>query len=108
MSAGRLVFVVCLVFSFYFLYIAGAGVLRSHQISQEESLARARVEQLEQDLQHLQAVREYVSSDYYVEGEARRKLGYVRDGEVAIVVTSPDPESHTDRGGAWWKRLFPK
>lgn len=108
MSSGRLFFAVCVMFSCYFVYTAGAAALRSHRIASDEASAIAQVVQLESDKAHLEATLRYVSSDAYVEQEARRSFGYVRDGEIAVVVDSPEPESEPTQGGAWWERLFPR
>ena len=64
--------------------------------------------QLEAEKAYLQAVKDYVSSDAYVEQEARRRLGYIRDGEVPFVVISPAPQPQTETDGPWWQRLFPR
>ena len=40
--------------------------------------------------------------------EARRQLGYVRDGEVPFVVVSPALPDDSKPAGDWWERLFPR
>jgi cell division protein FtsB len=63
---------------------------------------------LEAQKEYLLAIRSYVASDAYVEQEARRQLGYIRDGEVPFVVLSPALEEGARPKGSWWQRLFPK
>ena len=58
--------------------------------------------------QYLQAVKDYVSSDAYIEQQARRQLGYVRDGEIGFAVVSPPPVQTAQPSGDWWERLFPR
>jgi len=108
MSSGRLVFALCLVFSGYFAYTAAIEALQSHNVARDEATAARRVQELESDRAQLRAIVEYVSSDAYVEQEARRTLGYVRDGEIAIVVVGPEPVRTPEESGDWWKRLFPR
>ncbi|MBI2765685.1 MAG: septum formation initiator family protein [Chloroflexi bacterium] len=85
------------------------GALRNNQFEQERAQTARGVAELQQKEAYLKAVKDYVSSDAYVEQEARRQLGYVRDGEVGFAVISPpaapDPTAPT---GDWWQRLFPR
>ncbi len=103
-----MVFCICLVIAVYFAYTAGSGAFRTRQLSREEALAQAQLQQLREDAAYLEGVRAYVSSDAYVEQEARRKLGYVREGETAFIVVSPPLEEATRAPARWWERLFPR
>lgn len=108
-SRSRLFFLVCLAIAGYFTYSAAIGAFRTHQLTQEEREASRQVEALREKKAYLEAVKAYVASDAYVEQEARRQLGYVREGEVPFVVVSPPlkQESQPDSGD-WWQRLFPR
>ena len=108
MNTARLFFVACAAISCYFIYNAGSGVIRSHRFSQQEAAALVQAEELKNDKLYLEAVLDYVSSDSYVEQEARRRLGFVRLGEIPVIVTSPTPEAQETVGGKWWERLFPR
>ena len=66
------------------------------------------VQVLEDNRAYLQAVKDYVASDAYVEQQARRQLGYVRPGEIPFVVTGPELPKDANRTGEWWQRLFPR
>jgi len=90
------------------LYTAVTGAFRTHQLAQDRDRAQHQVEQLEEKQKYLTAVRAYVASDQYVEQEARRQLGYVRDGEIPFVVVSPPVEESAQPRGEWWQRLFPR
>jgi len=107
-SSARLFFAASLALSCYFIYTATSGALRSHRIANEEAEAAAAVQDLRQDKEYLEAVLKYVGSDAFVEQEARRRLGYVREGEIAVVVTSPAPKLPPPASGEWWERLFPR
>jgi cell division protein FtsB len=66
--------------------------------------------QLEDEQQKLTAIREYLSSDEYIESVARRMLGLVKPGETRVVVSSPDaeptPATEKPAGATWWEGLF--
>jgi len=108
LTRGRIVFAACLLAASYFLYTAGVGALRNHQLSDERQRAAQEIADLEAQKEYLTAIRSYVASDAYVEQEARRQLGYVRDGEVPFVVLSPPLEEESRPRGSWWQRLFPR
>lgn len=109
-SRGRVLFLGCLVAASYFTYSAVGGAIRTHQLAQEKSQDSAELTTLRQKVAYLQAVKDYVASDDYVEQEARRQLGYVRYGEVPYVVVSPalKSDSTSPVTGDWWQRLFPR
>lgn len=98
---------VCVAVAAYFLYTAGLDIVQSRQVSEEQERANLELERLQEKKAYLEAVREYAGSDAYVEQEARSKLGYVREGEVPFVVTSP-PAPEDEVNGEWWERLFPR
>lgn len=104
----RLVILGCLVIAGYGLYTAASGWYRNSQLEHDRAAAELRVEQLQAKKAYLEGVKEYVASDAYVEQQARRQLGYGREGEVVFVVTSPSIEQEADNRGTWWERLFPR
>ena len=108
-SRSRLIFAACLLLAGWFTYTAVAGRIRNEQIDAEHAAALAEVRELEEKKAYLQGVIDYVSSDAYVEQEARRELGFVRDGEIAFAVVSPKPAEDEEKpAGHWWERLFPR
>jgi cell division protein FtsB len=88
-SRSRLIFAAAMIVAAYFIYTAAEGALRAHSVSQNRNQAEDRVAQLEAKKSYLEAVKEYVGSDSYVEQEARRRLGYTRDGEVRSSSSAP-------------------
>lgn len=104
----RLVILACLVVAGYGLYTAASGWYRNGQLEHDREAAEVRVQELVAKKAYLAGVREYVGSDAYVEQQARRQLGYGREGEVVFVVTSPSIEQEPDNRGTWWERLFPR
>ena len=60
----------------------------------------------------LEAVRDYLRTDEYIEGEARRLLGLVQPGESLVVVSSsvtPAPDSGESEDSdyrPWWEKLY--
>jgi len=104
----RLLICVCLLVAGYGLYTAASGWYRNSQLEHDRAAAEQRVQELQARKAYLEAVKQYVGSDAYVEQQARRQLGYAREGEVAFVVVSPPVEQEPDRGASWWERLFPR
>jgi len=104
----RLVIVLCLVVAAYGLYTAAAGWYRNVQLESDRETAEQRVKDLQDKKQYLEAVKSYVASDAYVEQQARRQLGYGREGETVFVVTSPEIKQDPRQSGSWWERLFPR
>lgn len=104
----RLVVIACLAVAGYFAYTAATGWIRNQQLTDDRAEAELRLRELEDRKAYLEAVRDYVASDAYVEQQARRQLGYIRDGEVPFVVTSPPVRDDGNPTGSWWERLFPR
>lgn len=104
----RLFIVCCLVVAAYGMYTAAAGWYRNGQLDSDRALAEQRVKDLQDRKLYLEAVKNYVASDAYVEQQARRQLGYGREGEYVFVVTSPEIKQDTTQSGSWWERLFPR
>ncbi|GAB4328578.1 MAG: hypothetical protein Kow0010_12530 [Dehalococcoidia bacterium] len=108
LSRARIVVVACLLVAAFFTYSAVAGAVRNHQLAQSRAEAIREIQVLEDEKAYLEAVRDYVASDTYVEQQARRQLGYIREGEVPFVVIGPGVDDEQDNGERWWQRLFPR
>ena len=107
-SRARLLFILCLALACYFAYTAVNGAIQNHRLAVDRTAAERRLAVLEEKKTHILAVKQYVASDAYVEQEARRRLGWVREGEVPFVVVSPPPVEDDSPTGEWWERLFPR
>ncbi|MCC6960045.1 MAG: septum formation initiator family protein [Dehalococcoidia bacterium] len=107
-TRARLVIVFCLVVAVYGIYSGTAGWYRNAQLESDRETAEQRVKELQDKKQYLEAVKSYVASDAYVEQQARRQLGYGREGETVFVVTSPEIKQDSSQAGSWWERLFPR
>jgi cell division protein FtsB len=106
---GRLLFLAALLIAGYFGYNAFVGMYRNQDLAEEQAGLRREVYDLAEQYRYLQGIKQYVSTDEYVEYEARTRLGYVRDGEVPFVVVSPEDENEGGTAdGTWWERLFPR
>jgi cell division protein FtsB len=106
---ARLLFAGCVLVALYFAYVAVTGAIHNHQLATERSAAAAEVDALTAKKAYLEGVRKYAATDAYVEQQARRQLGYVRDGEIPFVVISPPQQSDgAPVTGEWWQRLFPR
>ena len=104
----RFLIVLCLVVGGYCLYTASVGWYRNSQLDEDRAAAEQRVKDLEVRKSYIEGVKQYVASDAYVEQQARRQLGFGREGETVFVVTSPPVELDSQQSGSWWERLFPR
>jgi cell division protein FtsB len=107
LSRARIAILVCLLVAGYFLYSASFDAFQSHKVANEQQQEQRELVRLQEKQAYLEAVKSYAASDQYVEQEARRQLGYIREGEVPFVVTSP-PATEGQVHGEWWERLFPR
>ena len=97
----------------YFAFAAVGDTLLSQRVNRDEQELRREVAQLRQDQAQLEAIRNFLWTDEYVEGVARRLLGLVREGESLVIVspsTTPTPVMDTEAGVGvqrrWWERLY--
>lgn len=94
----------------YFLITGAVNTVRSHQLRQEEGQLRSDIQRLESRYQRLQALKDYLNSDEYIEAVAREQLGLVREGETGFVVISTVPTPTPAPGEAqpelWWDLLI--
>ncbi|MCZ2111651.1 MAG: septum formation initiator family protein [Dehalococcoidia bacterium] len=108
-SRARLLFFGCLAVAGYFAYVAIGGAIHNQQLARERDEAAQQVTALKEKKAYLEGVRSYAASDAYVEQQARRQLGYVREGEIPFVVISPAlTNTGQPAAGEWWQRLFPR
>lgn len=107
-NRAKITILICLMFAGYFVYTAASSTLRSQALRSEYGESMDQIAELEQKKATLEGVVDYAASDTYVEQEARRRLGYIRPGEVPFVVTSPPEAEATNVSGEWWERLFPR
>jgi cell division protein FtsB len=121
LSFLRVVVLVAAALVAYLLFAAGGDYLHSRQLRAEEKGVQQQIVELQVQHEKLLAIREYLHSDEYIEGVARRILGLVRPGETLVVVTSSEASGATvdeqgDGAGSeeqesedwqpWWERLF--
>ena len=96
----------------YFVFAAAGDTLLSQRLSQDEQELQQEFADLQRQRSQLEAIREYLRTDEYIEGVARRVLGLVRPGETLVIVTSnatPVPaeeEIDEKQPGRWWEQLF--
>jgi len=114
LSLARIVIILAAIAVGYFVFSAAGDALLSHKLNQNEQQLRDQIDQLSRQQQELQAVRDYLNTNDYVEGVARQVLGLVRPGETLFFVNSnaqatPAPTPGGDLNATpqpWWERLF--
>ena len=96
----------------YLLFTAAGDALLSRRLDQEQQRFEREIAQLERQQAELQAIRDYLQRDEYIEGVARRVLGLVRPGETLVVVSSTAPITPTpgplpdQTTPLWWEYLY--
>lgn len=109
-STHRAILIVTALVVAYFLVTAGVHAVRSHQLRQQETQLRSEIVQTEQRHQRLEALREFLNSDEYIESVAREQLGLVREGETGFIAISTIPSATPTAGGTepelWWDILL--
>jgi cell division protein FtsB len=111
LSLARMVILLAAVAVGYFVFNAGKDTLLSHHLTQEEQQLHQQIDRLQSDKARLAALRDYLKTDEYVEGVARR-LGLVRPGESLVIVSSTAPATPAPTPGGvastkpWWEQLF--
>lgn len=94
----------------YFVVGGAFNAIRSHQLRQQEGQLRREIGDLQERYEELNALREYLDSDEYVEAVAREQLGLVRRGETGIVAIatqpSPTPGADAAESDLWWDILI--
>ncbi len=96
----------------YLLFTAAGDALLSRRLDQEEQRFEREIAQLERQQAELEAIRDYLQTDEYIEGVARRVLGLVRPGETLVVVSSTAPFTATpgpppdEASPRWWEYLY--
>lgn len=109
-STARLILGVTAVIVGYFLVTGATAALRSSHLNDREDRLRAEIAEFQQRYDRLEALREYLKSDEYIEAVAREQLGLVREGETGIAVISaapsPAPDAETaEESDLWWETL---
>ncbi len=111
-SLTRIVMLLAAVAIGYFIFAAAGDVILSQRLNRDEQRLQQEIVELERQEIALQAIRDYLQTDEYIEGVARRTLGLVRPGEALVIVSSsadatptPDIQTHeADR--LWWEKLY--
>lgn len=97
----------------YLLFTAVGDTLLSQRLSQDEDRLERQIANLQRQRERLEAIRDSLKTDEYIEGVARRVLGLVRPGETLIVVSSSatptpvaDQEDERQEPRSWWEELY--
>ena len=109
-SHTRIILAVTALAVVYFLAAGAFNAIRSHHLRGEEGRLRAEIQDIQRRYDRLQALKDYVNSDEYVESVARGQLGLVRQGETAFIaissVPTPTPAAGEARPELWWDVLI--
>jgi cell division protein FtsB len=98
----------------YLVFSAVGDTLLSLRLSDDQERLEQQITELQTQRDRLQDIKEYLQTDAYIEGVARRVLGLVRPGETLVVVSSnvtPTPGATPaappeQQSESWWERLY--
>ncbi len=112
-SLTRAVLILALVVVGYFIFSAASDALLSRRLNRDEQQLQREVANLHDQQAQLAAIRDYLKTDEYVEGVARRVLGLVRPGERLVIVSSsveptpaPTPAPGEEDTRPWGEKLY--
>ncbi len=91
----------------YFLVKGIFSIMEAVEAGSQEEALREQLEAVKARYQALEAVRNYMESDEFIEAMARQYLGLVGPGEVGIVVVAPTPAPTPEIPGPWWEAVVP-
>jgi len=110
-SGTRILLGVTVLIIGYFLVTGATTALRASRLSEREDRLEAEIAGFQQRYQRLEALRQYLGSNEYIEAVAREQLSLVSEGETSIVVIStapsrtPDPDQ-PEEDELWWQALI--
>ncbi len=109
-SATKLIILATAFIAVYFVVGGALNAVRSHHLRQEENGLHTDIRDLQARYDRLQALKEYLNSDEYIESTAREQLGLVRKGETGFVAIpsqpTPTPAPDADAPTLWWDVLI--
>lgn len=109
-STARLILAATLLIAVYFIATGTVNAIRTHQLRQQEDRLQADIKDLQARYERLQALKNYLGSEEYIESVAREQLGLVKRGEQGIVVIStvpaPTPDPSQGQPSLWWDILI--
>ena len=110
LSLTRAIILLAILVVGYFIFAAIGDTLLSQRLNRVEQRLEREIAELQQQQTKLEAIRDYLRTDEYIEGVARRLLGLVRPGESLIIVSSsvtPTPSPAGDESPRpWWEELY--
>ena len=104
---GEMVFAVAALLLALFVYSGLQSLSQSSRLSEQRRVLETEVATLTTQLAELQGLRDYISSEEYIEAVARTRFGLVRPGETAVIVDAPAALRRPRVAGErWWEALF--
>ena len=114
LSPTRIAMLLAAIVVGYLLFAAVGDTLLSQRLGHDEARLERQIAELQHQRERLETIRDYLKTDEYIEGVARRVLGLVRPGETLVVVSSSatatpasqaDAEEQSDQR-PWWEQLY--
>ncbi|MFH1173029.1 MAG: septum formation initiator family protein [bacterium] len=97
----------------------GKNFIKRYQVNREIARLEAEIVKLESNNQELGDLIDYLNTDFFVEQEARLKLGLSKEGEKVVIIPSDKAAAQLDvlpekeyngkaltNPGKWWQYFF--
>ncbi len=104
LTTSRLILIAAGFIAVYFGFTIVGNRFHQYQLDRENTQLEQRIATGQSQVSQLQALRDWMQSDAYVEQMAREQ-GMVRPGDHAVIVTAPAAAAQDD-SREWWQRYF--
>ena len=105
LSSTRLLLIAAAFVSVYFGFSVVGNRFHQYQLDREKSQLEARISAEQTRYSRLDALRQWMESDQFVEASARKE-GMIRPGDHAIVVAAPTATATVGPVGEWWEKYI--
>ncbi len=104
LTTSRLILIAAGFIAVYFGFTIVGNRFHQYQLDRENTQLEQRIATGQSQVSQLQALRDWMQSDAYVEQMAREQ-GLVRPGDHAVIVTAPAAPVQDD-SREWWQRYL--
>lgn len=105
LTTSRLILIAAGFIAVYFGFTIVGNRYHQYQLDRENTQLEQRIVVGQNQQAQLQALRDWMQSDGYVEQMAREQ-GMIRPGDHAVIVAAPTAVPVQDDSREWWQRYF--
>jgi hypothetical protein len=105
LTTSRLILIAAGFITVYFGFTIVGNRVHQYGLDRENAQLEQRISTGQMQLSKLQALRDWMQSDSYVEQMARQQ-GMIRPGDHPVIVSAPPAASTQDDGREWWEHYL--